>query len=265
MKSRGQHFLVDSPVVHQILEAAEVGPGVRVVEVGPGPGVLTHRLVESGASVVAFEIDPGMVRLLKIESLKWGPLEIVEGDVLDAPIAEHVPADPPEGSYRWVANLPYAITAPALRKFLSAGPLPDRAVIMVQKEVGDRLVARPGQWSWHTVLAALYGTSRQVCVVHPDAFWPRPKVTSVVIRLDLVPQELPAPRPVILRTVFAAFREPRKQLHNALTAGFVLTHEQAVGILAEAGIDGQRRAQTLSLEEWLRLFPLLQGREKAGL
>ncbi len=251
--------------MHQILDAAEVGPGDVVVEVGPGPGVLTRHLAGSGARVLAFEVDPGMVRLLRKESPSWGNVQVIEGDVLDAPLAAHVPPLPEAGAYRWVANLPYAITAPALRKFLSAGPLPDRAVIMVQKEVGDRLVARPGQWSWHTVLAALFGTSRQVCVVHPDAFWPRPKVTSAVIRLDHVPRDLPAARPDILRTVFAAFREPRKQLHNALTAGFVLTHQDAVAILGKAGISPDRRAQTLDLEEWLRLFPLLRGREKAGL
>jgi 16S rRNA (adenine1518-N6/adenine1519-N6)-dimethyltransferase len=265
-KQLGQNFLVDEFVLRQIVDAAELTPDDRVLEVGPGLGVLTGALAERAERVVAVEIDPGMVRALGelFAGGADGPaaprranVEVVEGDALKL--------DPGalmgDGPYKVVANIPYYITSPLLRHFFEAAHPPTRLVVLVQVEVAERIVAGPGDLSLLAVSVQYYGEPRIVGRIPASAFHPQPKVDSAILRVDVRPRPAVdvAPGP-FFKTVTSGFARPRKQLHNALGEGIWLPPGGAAEALSAAGIDPMRRAQTLTLEEWATLTRELQRR-----
>lgn len=249
-KRLGQHFLVDPNVLDRILDAAELSPTDTVIEVGPGLGLLTLALAARAGRVIAIEVDRQLIPVLGETLAGRTNVELVPADILTVD-----PAQLAGGPYLVVANLPYYITSPVLRHFLEAARQPERLVVMVQKEVADRIVAKPGALSLLAVSVQVYGTPRIVTVAPPSAFLPPPEVASAVLRIDVHPAPLvPAgEREWFFKVVNAGFSHPRKQLHNALSQALWFEPGGATAALETARIDPMRRAQTLSIEEWRRL------------
>jgi 16S rRNA (adenine1518-N6/adenine1519-N6)-dimethyltransferase len=267
-KGLGQNFLVDERVLKHILDAAEVGAQDTVLEIGPGLGTLTNALAESARHVVAVEIDPQLVTVLR-DQLKARPnVEIVHGDILrlDIPglLRSGLKAGPP--AYKVVANIPYYITSAVLRHLLEASIRPLVIVLMVQREVAQRITAGPGEMSLLAVSVQFYGQPRLVRRVPAGAFYPVPKVDSAIIRVDPYSQ-LPLPAEEIspfFDVVRAGFGQRRKQLRNALAHGLRLPAETIAPDLVKAGIDISRRAQTLSVREWTTLYRALRDSLGSG-
>jgi 16S rRNA (adenine1518-N6/adenine1519-N6)-dimethyltransferase len=249
-----QHFLADPEVLEAILAEAAPAPGRRVLEIGPGLGLVTGGLLTAGAAVTAVELDTGLAAFLRdrfAEPLDDGQLRLIEGDALDQDLVELV--DPP---YDVVANLPYHITSPILHALLGTPPRPERLVLMVQREVAERIAAPPGKMSYLSVFVQYHARVRIAFAVPPDAFEPVPAVDSAVIvvepydaddRLD------PDEEDELWRLVQASFRERRKMLHNVLARQLPFEPAQVTAALAAVGIDPERRPQTLAVGEWLAL------------
>lgn len=247
-KGLGQHLLVSEGVLDAVVAAAGLTGSETVVEVGPGTGLLTRRLVRAARRVVAVEVDPRMVRLLRQELAECSGLRVVEGDILAQRPADLVGSEP----YLVVANLPYYIATPTVRLFLEAGHRPRRMVVMLQREVAQEMAAAPGRMRLLSVATQLYAAPRIVRRVRPGSFRPAPKVESALLRLDVHSEPL-APAediPHLLAVARAGFSAPRKQLRNSLAQGLGVAPAGAGSWLARAGIDPRRRAETLALEEW---------------
>ena len=250
-KKLGQHFLLDLDVVDASVEAAHVGLADTVLEIGPGPGVLTQALVERAGRVVAIELDRDMLRVLAPLRRDHPNLELVEGNAIAIPPEELVGAGP----YKIVANLPYYITSAALRYYLEASRRPELMVLLVQREVAERICAAPGDLSLLSLSVQLYAAPEILRFVPPDSFFPRPQVESALLRLTLRPRPVVAAEriPLFFLLAQAGFNDRRKQLHNALRINLRVPEADVTRLLADAGIEARRRAETLSLEEWDRL------------
>lgn len=246
-KGLGQNFLADPAHLAKIVAAAALSPADTVIEIGPGLGTLTVQLAEAAGRVIAIELDANMVTLLRAELAHLSNLDIIEADMLKVD-----PASLVDGPYLVVANLPYYITSAVLRHLLEATPKPQRLVVMVQLEVAQRIVAKPGQMSLLAVSVQFFGTPTVVHRVPAGAFYPPPKVDSAVVRIDTYTQPLLPQVDVgqFFRVVKAGFGQKRKQLKNALAAGLGQPAPTITHALTEAQIDPTRRAETLSLAEW---------------
>ncbi len=249
-----QNFLTDVDVLEGILAEAAPLPGDRVLEIGPGLGLLTAGLLDAGATVTAVELDRGLAAFLRdrfIDALDAGSLRLIEGDALDQDLVRLV--EPP---YDVVANLPYHITSPILHALLGAPPRPVRLVLMVQHEVAERIAAPPGRMSYLSVFVQYHARVRIAFKVSPDAFEPEPAVESAVIVVepyDLDDRLGPIEEDELWRLVQASFRERRKMLHNVLVRQLPLDASRVSAALAAVGIDPDRRPQTLAVGEWLAL------------
>lgn len=255
-KKFGQNFLVDAKIVRGIVDSAEAGPGDKILEIGPGIGTLTQGLAESGAEVIAVEIDKKLPAVLA-ETLKgYDNVTIVPGDILKVNIREIMG----EGPFKVAANLPYYITTPILMALLEQHLPITHIVTMVQKEVAERMVAKPGSRIYGALSVAVqYYTEPHIAYdVPPRSFIPAPEVDSVVIACKV--RETPAvavkDEKVFFRVVKAAFGQRRKTISNAMKgAGF--DKEQIAAAFEKAGIDAGRRGETFSLEEFGRLADAL--------
>jgi 16S rRNA (adenine1518-N6/adenine1519-N6)-dimethyltransferase len=248
-KRFGQNFLRDQSVVERILSAAGVDAGGRVLEIGPGLGALTERLLERGAEMTVMEVDRELAA--RLEERHEPRLTVHQGDALRLDWEALLFAPP----YRLVANLPYNISSQILFKILDHHRLFSRLVLMFQKEVGDRICAAPGgrDYGILSVFCQLWFDVKRVTVVHPGAFFPPPKVQSVVLCFEplAAPRVPVADEAFFRRVVKGAFAQRRKTLRNALVgAGFAAGLDAA---LADCGIDPGRRGETLSLAEFARL------------
>jgi 16S rRNA (adenine1518-N6/adenine1519-N6)-dimethyltransferase len=257
-KSLGQHFLIDSGVLHKIVEAADISPEDTVIEVGPGLGVLTAELAKRAKNVIAVELDDNLAGTLK-RTLSWATnLTVVHEDILKvAPSSLLAAGGVPAGSaYKVVANLPYYITSAVLRHFLEGDVRPTMLVVMVQKEVAKAITASPGQMSILSVAVQLYGEPRVAVRVSAQSFYPAPKVDSAVlkIRLHEKPFIEPGETGGFFRLVRAAFCANRKQLVNSIAQGLNLTKDDVRPVLEGAGIEPTRRAETLTIPEWVKLW-----------
>ena len=254
-KRLGQNFLVDRGVVQGIVDAAELSPADTVLEIGPGIGTLTQGLAETGARVVAVELDKKLPAVLA-ETLKgYDNVTIVQGDILKLNISEILGLS--NGSrFKVVANLPYYITTPILMTLLEQRLPIERLVTMVQKEVAVRMTARPGSKDYGALSVAVqyFTVPRMVMDVPPRSFLPAPEVTSAVISCHVqdVPTVQPADEKLFFRLVRAAFGQRRKTLLNALT-GAGLTKEMSRAGLTAAGIAANMRGEQLSLADFARL------------
>lgn len=258
-KKLGQHFLADAGPVRAAVEAAELGPEDVVLEVGPGLGILTHALSDRAGRVIAVELDARMRKVLADQLGHRANLRVVDADILGVDPADLMGA-PAEArgrlaGYKVVANLPYQITSAVLRHLLEARVRPERLVVMVQKEVAERILATPGAMSILAVAVQLYARPSLVQLVPPEAFLPPPNVDSALLRLDVYADLAVPVRDVerFFQVVRAGFGQKRKQLRNSLSAGLSLSTGEATELLLGCGIDPQRRAETLSLEEWAGL------------
>jgi len=261
-KRLGQHFLVDEAVLERILSAAEVSPGDIVVEIGPGLGILTEGLAKVGARVIAVELDSKLVALLKKRLAAFPDIKIIHADILKVTprqlLQNNLPASELVRDYKVIANLPYYITSPVLRHFLEAQPQPSEMVVMVQKEVGEAIAATPGKMSLLSVKTQFYSKPVIISYVPAESFYPPPKVDSVILRLDVYSQP---PIEVFnvagfFNIVMHGFSSPRKQIRNSLAHSLAMPPNRVASLLEKAGIEGKRRAETLSLEEWKELWEI---------
>jgi len=251
-----QNFLADPDVLDAILAEAGATPGRRVLEIGPGLGLLTSALLDAGALVTAVELDRGLAAFLRerlAPEIEAERLRLIEGDALDQDLTGLWP--PP---YDVVANLPYHITSPILHRLLGETPRPDRLVLMVQREVAERIAAPPGGMSYLSVFVQYHARVRIAVEVPPEAFEPEPAVRSAVIVLEPYPADdrlaTADEEDALWRLVQAGFRERRKMLHNVLSRQLPVEPARVDAALAAAGIAPDRRPQTLAVGEWLALL-----------
>lgn len=256
-KKWGQNFLRNRGAVEKIVAAVEPQPDDVILEIGPGEGVLTEKLVALGHRIIAIEIDPDLERRLRA---KFGDkLELRNEDAVDAAL--------PETPFRAVGNLPYNVGTPIFRRVI-ADPNCRRAVFMLQKEVADRVVAKPGSdpYGYLTLYVQAYADARSLMTLDPRSFHPPPKVRSAVVVLDPRDPGLTSPREEVLDLVSTSFRMRRKKLVNNLTGWREYTREQVLAAMEAAAIDANARAETLGLEEFDRLTGTLRphGRGQEG-
>ena len=255
-KSLGQNFLVDQRALERIVEAAELGPEDIVLEIGPGLGALTRLLAAEAGRVVAVELDQRLVEALKQTVADLPNVEIIHGDALELNPADLLEQQGDNFQYKVVANLPYYITSAIIRHLLTAEVRPKLMVVTVQLEVARRITAEPGEMSLLAVSVQFYGRPRIVARIKAGAFYPSPQVDSAVIRIDLDDYPVVEVDDVdsFFEVVRAGFAQRRKQLRNALAAGLALPASEVVQVLNRAGVNPRRRAQTLSLEEWAKVW-----------
>lgn len=277
-KELGQNFLTDPVHLAKIVDVAGLTPSDTVLEIGPGPGTLTRLLAEQAGRVIAVELDPHMVTLLKNEYGHLKNLIVIEADILQTDLSRLIRSaenseqvslvngrppipNPRPSTYKVVANLPYYITSAVIRHLLEATPQPERVVVTVQKEVAQRVVAKPGQMSLLAVSVQFYGQPSLAHHIPAGAFYPVPKVDSAVVRIDTFAQPVVAVADTdhFFRVVKAGFGQKRKQLKNSLAAGLAKPIPAVIEALTRANIDPTRRAETLSLEEWGRLAEVLRS------
>ena len=252
-KSLGQHFLNDGSILDRIVEAAELTADDTALEVGPGLGALTGRLVQRARQVVTIELDPALAAALPARLGNPANLTSVTGDARSADIAELVGPGPP---FKMLANLPFYAANPIIRRFLESPPHPELMVVMVQREVAQTMVAEPGKMGILSVAVQYYARPSLICDVPPQAFHPQPKVSSAVVKLELFAKSpvAVADPPAFFELVRAGFSAPRKQLHNSLSRGLGAPSQQTADLLESVDLDGRRRAETLCLEEWTALY-----------
>ncbi|HEU0021934.1 MAG TPA: 16S rRNA (adenine(1518)-N(6)/adenine(1519)-N(6))-dimethyltransferase RsmA [Dehalococcoidia bacterium] len=258
LKSLGQHFLADADIGSQIVAAADLTPRDTVVEVGPGRGFLTRRLVERAGRVIALELDQELAASLPQRLDNPSNLAVVPGDARIIDVIALIGTQTP---YKVVANLPYYAANPILRHFLEGELKPSLMVVMLQREVAQSILAKPGGMGLLSVATQYYASGRLICQVPPHAFRPPPKVSSSVVRLDIRPT--PAVKvkdtQALFNLVRSGFSAPRKQLRNSLSHGLGLDRTETTSFLELAGIDGRRRAETLSMEEWAQIYRVWEG------
>lgn len=255
-KRLGQNFLIDEMALQNIVNAAALNKNDVVVEVGAGLGVITTELARQAKRVIAVEKDKALIPILRDATKNFKNVEIIHDDILkiDWKLI---------GNWKLVGNIPYYITAPLIRKFLEADSPPKSMTLMVQKEMARRITAAPPNMSILAVSVQVYATPEIVSFVPRSSFWPQSDVDSAIIRIKNIesPKENKLPtgqariknRKLFFRIVRAGFSSPRKQLFNNLSRGLKVSRNEAREWLAASGIDYSRRAETLSVGEWINL------------
>lgn len=253
-KSLGQNFLQDDFALEAIVNAAQIQPTDSVLEIGPGLGSLTRHLTASAREVVAVELDSRLIQPLQAILTPNRNVRVVQGDILKLAPHELIA----EQDYIVVANIPYYITSAVIRHLLESKVKPRRVVLTIQKEVAQRVCAKPGDMSLLALSVQIYGEPRIAERISAEAFFPKPKVDSAVLCVDIYPS--PRVEPELLETFFkltkAGFSQKRKTLRNSLSAGLHISPAQAEELLQGANIESRRRAETLSIEEWETLCKL---------
>ncbi len=251
----GQNFLISETVYSKILEAADLKPDDTVIEVGPGTGFLTEKLVDRVKKVIAVEFDAGMVRLLRERFLNVKNLEIVHSDIMKFWIQD---SGVKNRQYKVVANIPYYITSPLIKLFLQSECQPTSLVVLVQKEVAERVCGLIGNGVL-TFETQLFGTPKIIATVPPGAFWPSPTVDSAILQITVHPKPLLSKEETeqFIRLIKFGFGQRRKKLSNSLESGLRLEVAEVRTLLVEAGIDPHLRAEALAMEDWLRLARVL--------
>ena len=256
----GQNFLISQGVLRKIIESAGLSSNDTVLEIGPGLGSLTQELAKRVKRVVAVEKDRRMADFLEKNLKHFKNLEIIEGDILKiknlkATLRGVRFASSKIKNYKVVANLPYYITSPVIRKFLESENQPKIMVLMVQKEVGQRIVARPPKMNLLTVAVQFYAKAKIIDYVSKNCFWPRPKVDSAILRIAplIKTNRKLINADIFFKVVKAGFSQPRKQLANNLAKKLKLDKEATKNWLLENKINPGQRPETLSINNWLEL------------
>jgi len=250
-KALGQNFLQDASILEKIVLTADIHADDHVLEIGAGLGSLTRYLAVSAKKVTAVELDPDLLAPLKAVLQPYQNVSVVQGDILELSISELI--DQPD--YIVAANIPYNITSAIIRYLLESEPKPRRVVLTIQKEVAERICANPGDLSLLALSVQVYGKPSIASIIPASAFHPTPKVDSAILQIDIYKQPL---IPVeFLKTFFkftkAGFGQKRKTLRNSLSAGLHIPTIETEALLASAGIDFMRRAETLTIDEWKSL------------
>ena len=259
-KGLGQNFLTDENAIKRVIIAADLESGNVVLEVGPGLGALTKELAKKAARVIAVEKDPKMVEILR-ETLKdYKNVEIVLGDILKIENLKLIENWKLKiENYKVAANLPFYLTAPLIRKFLEEKTPPEDMTLVVQKEVGQRIVARPPEMSILAVSVQFYAQAKIVSYISKESFWPKPKVDAAILKI--IPFALsknPATagffdKDLFFKIVKAGFSQPRKQLINNLSQKLEIDKEKIKSWLSKNGIYHTQRAETLEVKDWINL------------
>jgi len=269
-RGMGQNFLVDTEALDTIVAAAELTADDTVVEVGPGLGVLTWELLQRVGRLVSVELDKRLAAGLREEFAQSANLAVVQGDILRLPpsqiLAEAGIADPLP-RYKVIANLPYAITSPVLRHFLEGDWKPQLMVLLVQREVAQRIVARAGDLSVLAHSVQVYAAPQIIASVPPTSFVPAPAVTSAILVLRLYDRPAVEVDDIdgLFRVIKAGFLQARKQLANALPSGLASMGQpreraDVLAALAAANVAPERRAETVTLDEWAQIYRALKRR-----
>lgn len=263
-KSLGQNFLQDAHVLEKIARAADIQKEDQVLEIGPGLGSLTRYLAVAARQVTAVELDPDLLAPLGAVLKPYPNVRVVHADILKTPIAQVV--DQP--NYLVAANIPYNITSMIIRHLLENDPAlrARRIVLTIQKEVAQRICAAPGDLSLLALSVQVYGSPTIASLIPAHAFHPVPKVDSAILRIDVYDEPL-VPRAmldVFFKLTKAGFSQKRKTLRNSLSMGLHIPTADSESLLAQAGIDHMRRAETLSIEEWKGLSEIFTVRREAS-
>ncbi len=260
LKRYGQNFLVDESVPRKMCDAAKLAKDDFVVEVGPGLGTLTSALALRAKKVLAVEIDQNAVRASREITTSHANVEIIEKDILELSNLEltEILGSP---QYKVVASLPYNLTSLLLRKFTEDEPRPSTCVFLVQKEVAQRVCAKPGEMSVLSIAIQFYGKPELAAVVKRGAFWPTPEVDSAILKISNYPmiESSNLDRKHLFQIVRIGFSARRKQLQNNLMSGLHLPREKVLKILEKLGLNPQVRAQELSVKQWVELTLQLEG------
>ena len=260
-KALGQHWLVDRRVLGRIARAADITPEDTVIEVGAGTGLLTALLAQRAARLIAVEVDPELAAALRERFRDREHVHVLEANVLSVAPEELLARGGGGLPYVVVGNLPYFIGSAIVLHFLAARAQPRRLLVTLQAEVARNVAAAPGDMTFLSAEVQYYAEPRLLFEVPPSAFRPPPKVRSAVLRLDTrhgTAVEVDD-REAFFRLVQAGFAARRKQLRNALAIGLGCGPSEAAGLLLEAGLDADRRAQTLTLQEWAALYRAYRG------
>jgi 16S rRNA (adenine1518-N6/adenine1519-N6)-dimethyltransferase len=262
-KSLGQHFLINAGILHNIIQTAALAPEDIVLEVGPGLGVLTRELVKKAGWVIAVELDSKLSEMLQQSLASCPNVSVINKDILEVEPLELIRQESikfPQAlagqkGFKLVANLPYYITAPILRHFCEAELKPQEMVVMVQKEVAKNITAQPGELGILAISVQYYGKPQIAGYVPAGNFFPAPKVDSAILKItfyDRPPFEVTSEKS-FFEIVRAGFCAARKQIGNSLAQGLAMPKPEVLSLLERAEVAQQRRAETLSLEEWARL------------
>jgi 16S rRNA (adenine1518-N6/adenine1519-N6)-dimethyltransferase len=253
-KSLGQNFLIHERVVETILRLLDLAPDDQVVEIGPGLGFLTRRLIEYAAKVWAVEVDPALVERLRHAEFAANPkFSLVHGDILEVALPDFLPSR----KIKLAGNLPYSISTPVLFRIFEWREHFSTLVLMLQKEVADRMASSPGtkHYGSLSVWCQVHGRVVGKVSVSPEAFFPRPKVRSTVLKIELYDQPLVKEDELVLLRglVRAAFGQRRKTLGNALSTWLKGGRVEIENFLRSQGIDPQRRGETLGVDEFIKV------------
>lgn len=257
-KSLGQNFLLDRDVITRIIDALDLGPDETVIEIGPGQGALTERLIEKAVRVIAIEFDRDLIPILNTRFASFGNFHLINGDALNVDFASLLKVTGSGRKVKLVANLPYNVSTPILQRLIDQRHLFSRLVLMFQREVVERITASPGgkERGFLSALVENAFDSEYLFDVPPQAFQPVPKIWSAVVRLtpkrSFVRDDL-----LFKKIVSASFSQKRKNILNNLKPVF----DDAVTLLEDTQIDGKRRAETLTLDEWRRLTAAAASRK----
>lgn len=258
-KQKGQNFLIDDEVLEDILSAANLDKQDTTLEIGPGLGILTEQLIEKSKQVVSVELDKKLYEFLKTQFFGVKNLKLLNEDILKFQPADHQIKD-----YKIVANLPYGITSIFLKKFLTIENKPTDMTLLVQKEVAERMCAKPGQMSLLGLSIQLYSSPKIVRIIKASSFWPAPKVDSALIKLSSVKDKNEVNKALngideqkFWQIAKIGFSAKRKQLQNNLAAGMNISPTEAKNALEKAKFNTKIRAQNLSVDDWITLAKLL--------
>lgn len=265
-KSLGQNFLTDKNIIDRIIEGSQITENDLVIEIGPGVGVITREAAAAASKVIAVEIDSNLIPILEETLGDLDNVEVINRDILKTDlnrlIEEEKAANPQITGVRIIGNLPYYITTPIIMKILEDGVKADSMTVMMQKEVGDRIMAEEGSKARGALSVAVqyYCTVEKIVSVPKDVFVPAPKVDSIVLRLDIRKEkavDLEDDR-YFFRAVKSGFGQRRKTLLNSLSSEGNFSKEEIGEILQSAGIDPKRRAETLSMDEFADIANLMK-------
>ncbi len=249
-RSLGQNFLIEESILDRIASSADITSIDNILEIGPGLGSLTEKLANAAGQVVAIEIDSTLFPILNENLSEYANIKLVNEDILKINPAHHF-----GGPFKVVANIPYYISTAIIRHLLSGRDKPTMLVLTLQKEVAQRTVADPGKMSLLSVATQLYARASMLFTIKAGSFWPRPEVDSAVLRLVVEPFDKYkiSDESTFFAIVRAGFSQKRKQLKNNLSQLGYST-DQIKNLLKQANVDGKRRAETLSVEEWVTIY-----------
>lgn len=253
----GQNFLINENIISQIISTAEINIQDTVLEIGPGLGFITKELANQTKQVLAIELDRRLASAMKDLAKGFKNLKVIQNDVMKIKLDEFVN----HKEYKLVSNLPFNITSWVLRNFLQYKPKPESITIVVQKEIAQRIVAKPGNMSILSVAVQVYSEPEIVKIINKENFWPQPKVDSAIIRINNIKGEIKGmiDEKSFFRVVKAGFSAKRKKLINSLSSGLQIDKANISQILSKVNINLDSRAQELSINDWREIYKNIQN------